>query len=116
MKVLFIAFLAFAILLSGCTGSGPNYSEKECEDKITGEEKGNCYAGFAVRKADLGYCDQIEYTSIKEKCVYDTKQEMAFACIRQASLTPQECAKCCQDTFPADKQSSDSCSINCAFN
>lgn len=43
MKLLSMALLVFGVLLSGCTGGASEpYSEKECEDKASGEEKGNC--------------------------------------------------------------------------
>ncbi|GEM_PF-2183246 len=120
-KVILIFSIIILVFLAGCTGvpGGKSYTEQECEDKVA-EAKGNCYRGFAVQDRDLGYCEKIEYRSIKESCVSKTNRAKTQYCTSQAQPNPttigEVCPTCCADSFPGDQPAIDICTSDCIGN
>lgn len=114
--LLLIILLAGLIVFSGCTGK--SYKEKECEDKTTSEEKGNCYLNFAVQDRDLQYCEQIEYKSIKENCQTKTAEAKINYCIAQA-VAKQDgsvCRDCCMKEFGmSNSDNTAQCALTCTL-
>ena len=105
---LFIVFLLVILitLFMGCT----SYVEKECEDKSTQEEKGDCYTTFAKNKRDAGFCNQIEYTSLKENCQAEVVNAKIDYCKNQAvSSGSNDPMKCCATQFFGNKELANKC-------